>query len=208
MIVIYDLWPTYRFLLPGQNVKPDLDPISFTLKWYSWKSFLKNLIMKKISRRQQSMKNFPGGKVLMESVTTLKHPNTSLTRCLLSNFACFFVVRRIFSKSSFSKNSFRNTIWVSNRLDPDQAWHSVGPNLCQICFQRLSADDISRQWVMHPNTSLTHCLQGNFACSFVFDWFFFKINFLNNSFRNTIWVSNILDPDQARNSVWPDLCQI
>ena len=33
------------------------------------------------------------------------------------------------SKSTFSKNSFRNTIRLSNSLDPDQAWHIVGPDL-------------------------------------------------------------------------------
>ena len=44
---------------------------------------------------------------------------------------------------NFSKNSFRNTIPVSNRLDPDQA-HFVGPDLGPICLQRLSAEDNSR----------------------------------------------------------------
>ena len=34
-----------------------------------------------------------------------------------------------FSKSTFSKNSFRNTIRVSNNLGPDQARHFVGPDL-------------------------------------------------------------------------------
>ena len=49
-----------------------------------------------------------------------------------------------FSKSIFSKNSFRNTICESNRLDPDHARHFVGPDLGPNCFQRLSADDTSR----------------------------------------------------------------
>ena len=44
-----------------------------------------------------------------------------LTLCPLGNFSCFFVGSWFFSKSTFSKNSFRNTIWVSNRLDPDPA---------------------------------------------------------------------------------------
>ena len=51
---------------------------------------------------------------------------------------------RIFS---LSKNSFRNTIWVSNRLDPDQARHYAGPDLGPICLQWLWANDTSRQWV-------------------------------------------------------------
>ena len=40
----------------------------------------------------------------------------------------------------FSKNSLRNTIRVSNSLDPDQARHSVGPDLGPNCLKRLSAD--------------------------------------------------------------------
>ena len=43
-----------------------------------------------------------------------------------------------FSKLTFSKNSFRNTIRVSNGFDPD---HSVGPDLGPNSLQRLSADD-------------------------------------------------------------------
>ena len=48
-----------------------------------------------------------------------------------------------FSKATFSKNSFRNTIRVSNRLDPDQNQSSVSPDLGPNCLQRLSADDKS-----------------------------------------------------------------
>ena len=47
----------------------------------------------------------------------------------------------------FSKNDFRNTIRVSNGLDPDQDRHNVGPDLGPNCLQKLSADDISRQRV-------------------------------------------------------------
>ena len=56
-------------------------------------------------------------------------------------FHAFLLSAEFFSKSTISKNSFRNTIWVSNRLDPDQARHSVGPDLGPNCLQRLSADD-------------------------------------------------------------------
>ena len=48
-----------------------------------------------------------------------------------------------FVKFAFSKNSFRNTIRVSNGLDPDQDRHSVGPDLGPNCLQRKSADDKS-----------------------------------------------------------------
>ena len=49
-----------------------------------------------------------------------------------------------------------------------------------------------------------------FACWEILNAFcrlliFFKINFLKNSFRNIIRVSNTLDPDQARQNVGPDL---
>ena len=43
----------------------------------------------------------------------------------------------------FSKNSFRNTIRVSNSLDRDQARYFVGPDLGQNVLQRLSTDDTS-----------------------------------------------------------------
>ena len=52
--------------------------------------------------------------------------------CHLMNF---------FSKSTFLKNSFRNTIKVSNSLDPNQGQHNVGPVLDPNLLQRLSADN-------------------------------------------------------------------
>ena len=36
---------------------------------------------------------------------------------------------------------------MSNRLDPDQARHNVGPDLDPSCLQRLSANDTSKQRV-------------------------------------------------------------
>ena len=49
-----------------------------------------------------------------------------------------------FFKVNFFKKSLRNTIRVSNSLDPDQAEKNVGPDLGSNCLQRLSADDKSR----------------------------------------------------------------
>ena len=83
---------------------------------------------------------------------------------------CFILFWRLlifFSKSTFSKHSFRNTIWVSNRLVPDQAQHFVGPDLGPICLQKLSADDIRRQSVEH-NVSSFHLLNALWNCH-VFD---------------------------------------
>ena len=43
----------------------------------------------------------------------------------------------IFQKSTFSKQSFRNTSRVSNSLDPDQERLSVGPDLDPNCLKRF-----------------------------------------------------------------------
>ena len=56
--------------------------------------------------------------------------------CKLGNLACFLVDYQFFSKSIFLKNSFRNTIIISNSLDPDQAGQNVGPDLGPNCLQR------------------------------------------------------------------------
>ena len=53
----------------------------------------------------------------------------------------------LFSKSDFSKKSFRNNIRVSNSLDPDQARLFVEPDLVPDYLQKLSADDNRRQRV-------------------------------------------------------------
>ena len=43
---------------------------------------------------------------------------------------------------------------MSNRLDPDQARHFVGPDLDPNCLQKLSADDTSRQQRLHVVVSM------------------------------------------------------
>ena len=62
-------------------------------------------------------------------------------------FIDFVVCRFFFQKNFFRKKYFRNTIRVSNCLDPDQARHYVGPDLGPNYLQKLSADDTSRQSV-------------------------------------------------------------
>ena len=52
-----------------------------------------------------------------------------------------------FSKSTFSKISFRKLPSVTNCLDPDQARRFVGPDLGPNCLQKLSTDDTSMQIV-------------------------------------------------------------
>ena len=49
-----------------------------------------------------------------------------------------------FSKSNFSKTSFRDIIRVSNSLDPDQARHFVRPDLGSNSLQKLSANGTYR----------------------------------------------------------------
>ena len=50
----------------------------------------------------------------------------------------------LLSSGDFKKNSFRNTIRVSNSLDSDQERQNVGPDLDPNCLQKSSANDISR----------------------------------------------------------------
>ena len=79
-----------------------------------------------------------------------------LTLCMLGNFACFFVVCGFFFKINFSKKSLRNTIRVSNSLDPDQAERFVGPDILSgliwvqtVCkdYQQTSKVETSRERV-------------------------------------------------------------
>ena len=53
----------------------------------------------------------------------------------------------LFQNQHFLKKYFRNSISLSNILDPDQARHFVRPDLGPNCLQRLSADNASRQRV-------------------------------------------------------------
>ena len=70
--------------------------------------------------RQYFMKTFL--KILANFVRRSKE---ELTVCMLGNFSW----PTFFTKSTFSKISFRKTIRVSNSLDPDQDLQFVGPDL-------------------------------------------------------------------------------
>ena len=69
-------------------------------------------------------------------------PLFALTLCMLGNFCCRLLT---FFKINFLKKSFRNSIRLSNGLDPDQDRHFVGPDLGPKCLQRLSADGKSHE---------------------------------------------------------------
>ena len=73
---------------------------------------------------------------------------SKFTLCPWEIFYAFLSSADFFQNHFFSKNSFMNTIGVSNSLDLDQAWHFVRPGLGPNCLQRLSADDTSRQRVI------------------------------------------------------------
>ena len=53
----------------------------------------------------------------------------------------FAVADLFFQNQTFRKNSLRNTMKVSNSLDPDQ---NVRPDLGPNALQKLTADDVSR----------------------------------------------------------------
>ena len=59
-------------------------------------------------------------------------------------FYLLFCRLLIFFKIIFFERFFRNSIGVSNSLDPDQARHAVGSYLGPNCLQRLSADDTTK----------------------------------------------------------------
>ena len=59
-------------------------------------------------------------------------------------FRAFLSSVDFFQNQHFLKNSFRNTIRVSNSLDPDQARYIVNSDLGLNCLQRISADDTRR----------------------------------------------------------------
>ena len=75
--------------------------------------------------------------------------------CMLANFSSFSVVCRYFSKLTFHQNYFRNTIRVSNSLDPDQVRRSVGPDLGPNGLRILSADNNICRWQAKSN--LIYC---------------------------------------------------
>ena len=53
---------------------------------------------------------------------------------MLGNQIFFCLSSAVFFKIEVFKSSFRNTIRVSNGLDPDQDRHSVGPDLRPNCL--------------------------------------------------------------------------
>ena len=72
--------------------------------------------------------------VRLEPAALWSRVKGSTTEPLRSLFMLLLLSADFFSKFIFSKNLFKNTIRVSNNLDPDQDTHSVGPDLGPICL--------------------------------------------------------------------------
>ena len=70
-------------------------------------------------------------------------PEIILTLCLLGNFSCCLSSADCFQNQLFQK-ILSGIPCVSNRMDPDQARHFVGPELGPNCLHRLSADETYR----------------------------------------------------------------
>ena len=156
----------------------------------------------------------------MESIIH-KCIDQSAGMCSLGSYM-IIALTHCFTKSNFSKNSFRNTIRVSDSLDPDLARHFVGPDLGPKLFamnirrwhyrsrqrvNRNSSKDIAPIWANKlkdspPNfiswttsweSLLTVCMLVNFSC------FCCQLRsptdcFSKHYFRNTIRAPNDVDP--------------
>ena len=84
---------------------------------------------------------------MLTVLNMLYYNQVFLTLCLLGNILILFYRLLKFIEINFFENPFRNTIKVSNSLDPDHARRSVGLDLGPNCLQRLFADDTSMQRV-------------------------------------------------------------
>ena len=78
--------------------------------------------------------------------------------CMLRNFSQFLAVCSVL-RSNFLKNSCRNTIRMSNSLNPDKAKEFVRPDLESNCLQKLSADNTTIY------KELTEKLNSMYSCS-------------------------------------------
>ena len=61
-----------------------------------------------------------------------------------SAFWVIFHAFLLFADFFFKIIFFESAFWVSNSLDPDQAWRFVRPDLDSNCLQRFSADDSAK----------------------------------------------------------------
>ena len=68
--------------------------------------------------------------------------------CILGNFACFFYCFLFFFfQNELSEKFLQESHQSVKQFGSISACDFVGPEMCQNCLQRLSADDTSRQKV-------------------------------------------------------------
>ena len=122
-----------------------------------------------------------------------------------------FLSSDFFFKINFKKNSFRNTIRGSNCSDPEQAQHSVGPDLGTKCLQTYQqrtkgkSDNVLPLYLLvsndfchfenrcnNLNQIIRHCKEFNMYYLFELKIFFVKDlseqQTLKASFRKLCWL--------------------
>ena len=123
-----------------------------------------------------------------------------LTHCILEIFLCFFVVCWFFSKLIFWKNSFRNTIRMSNSLDPDQARRFVGPDLGPNCSPRLSADVTGihgfKYSRLHGRDFWNLIFTSENTIKYLYDWLF--VYYMYSMHVNKFWIYLCTDWQKKR----------
>ena len=72
-----------------------------------------------------------------------------------------------------SSADFRNSIKVSNSLDPDQARLFIGPDLGPTCLQRLSADDTCNAYGSTLFAYISQYTQQTTGADYIFRSIFF-----------------------------------
>ena len=113
--------------------------------------------------------------------------NNQTCKCLLGNFSCCFCRLPIFFYfDSFSKEKFRNSIRISNRLDPDQSrrfvWSALSPNWLQSFFlqttlvgkelktHQMRARTLDKSKPSHKNLTRRLSTMNNNFSNYLFLW--------------------------------------
>ena len=97
-----------------------------------------------ITDKSQEVSPFPASEVSLDPgqapriIRPELDPKLFDTLCMLGIFFLLSLSSAdFFLRLTFSRNSFTNTIRVSNSFDPDQDRYSVGPDLGPNCLQRF-----------------------------------------------------------------------
>ena len=94
-----------------------------------------------------------------DQITLTVPEDKSISLCMLGNFSFFLFLSADISKKKSSKNSFRNTIRVSNSLDPDQNLPSddfPARYFFKKFTQKKSADDKIAMFLKHAKFHSKH----------------------------------------------------